>query len=63
MNSNAGVTPGNVGDSRKGNEKVDIAAEVVGREAQQYDAAIERRVVRRIDLFVIPFLWIGYGFV
>ncbi|KPI44864.1 putative transporter [Cyphellophora attinorum] len=43
--------------------KVDVAADVVGTEAQQYDAAIERRVIRRIDLFVIPFLWIGYGFV
>ena len=42
---------------------VDVAAGLVGNEAQQYDAAIERRVVRKIDLYVIPFLWVGYGLV
>lgn len=41
----------------------DVAAGIVGTEAQQYDVAVERRIVRKIDRFVLPFLWVGYGLV
>jgi MFS family permease len=41
--------------------KGDVAAQVVGSEAQTYDHSIERRIIRKIDLWVIPFLWFGYG--
>jgi hypothetical protein len=41
--------------------KGDVAAHIVGSEAQTYDHSIERRIIRKIDLWVIPFLWLGYG--
>ena len=41
----------------------DVAAGIVGTEAQQYDPIVGRHVVRKIDMFVIPFLWVGYGLV
>lgn len=41
--------------------KTDVAAHIVGNEAQTYDHSIERRTVRKIDLWVVPFLWFGYG--
>ena len=41
----------------------DLAAAIVPDYAQDIDAAAERRVLRRIDLFLIPWMWIGYGFV
>ena len=31
--------------------------------AQPWDKSVERRVVRKIDLFLIPFMWVGYGLV
>lgn len=31
--------------------------------AQVYDSATEHRVLRKLDLFLIPWMWIGYGFV
>lgn len=45
------------------NTKGDVAAQVVGTEAHAYDPSVERRIVRKIDLWVIPFLWFGYGLV
>lgn len=50
-------------EARPGHGTKDVAADIVGTEAQQYDAAIARRIVRKIDLCVIPFLWFGYGLV
>ena len=41
----------------------DIAAAIVPEHAQAIDRAIEKRVLRKIDLFLIPLMWIGYGFV
>lgn len=43
--------------------RADVAAQVVGVEAQDYDHTVERRLIRKIDLWVIPFLWFGYGLV
>lgn len=43
--------------------KGDVAAQVVGTEAQTYDQSLERSIIRKIDLWVIPFLWFGYGLV
>ncbi|GAB7332019.1 hypothetical protein MBLNU13_g03918t2 [Cladosporium sp. NU13] len=43
--------------------RADVAAQVVGAEAQNYDHTVERGIVRKIDLWVIPFLWFGYGLV
>lgn len=41
----------------------DLAAAIVPERAQHFDDIIERRVLRKIDLFLIPWMWIGYGFV
>lgn len=41
----------------------DIAAAIVPDQAQRVDPQLERRVVRKIDFFLIPVMWIGYGFV
>jgi len=43
--------------------RTDVAAQVVGAEAQTYDHTVERGIIRKIDLWVIPFLWFGYGLV
>jgi len=41
----------------------DLAAAIVPDHAQQLDPQIQRQVLRKIDLYLIPFMWIGYGFV
>ncbi|KAI4214645.1 MAG: hypothetical protein LQ351_002718 [Letrouitia transgressa] len=41
----------------------DIAAAIVPEHAQEIDPVAEGRVLRKIDLFLIPLMWIGYGLV
>ena len=41
----------------------DIAIRVVGEHSRAIDPAAEARVVRKIDLFLIPAMTIGYGLV
>lgn len=41
----------------------DLAAAFVSDYAVDIDARIERRVVWKIDLYLMPFMWLGYGFV
>ncbi|KAB8260931.1 major facilitator superfamily domain-containing protein [Aspergillus pseudonomiae] len=41
----------------------DAALAVVSDEAQEIDPAVEKRVLRKIDLFFMPAMLIGYGFV
>lgn len=41
----------------------DLAAAIVPDHAQDIDSRVERRVLRKIDLVLIPWMWIGYGFV
>ena len=41
----------------------DLAAAIVPDHAQAYDQDVEHRVLRKIDLWLIPWMWIGYGFV
>ena len=41
----------------------DLAAAIVPDHAQHFDRATERRVLRKIDLYLIPWMWLGYGFV
>ena len=36
---------------------------MVSEYAQSWDDAVERRVVRKIDLILMPFMWFGYGLV
>ncbi|KAI9769719.1 MAG: hypothetical protein M1835_006666 [Candelina submexicana] len=43
--------------------EIDIAAGIVPERAQSIDPTIERRVLRKIDLYLIPLMWMGYGFV
>ena len=50
------------GSSVDGLEK-DLAAAIVSDRAQEFDRATEQRVVRKIDGFLIPWMWLGYGFV
>ncbi|EXJ78359.1 hypothetical protein A1O3_09520 [Capronia epimyces CBS 606.96] len=47
--------------NRPGNR--DIAASVVPDYAQPWDKEVERRVVRKIDLALIPLMFVGYGLV
>jgi hypothetical protein len=44
-------------------DEKDVAASIVPEYAQAWDAAVERRVVRKIDRILMPFMWIGYGLV
>jgi hypothetical protein len=41
----------------------DIAIEIVGEHRHDLDPAAEARVVRKIDLFLVPAMTIGYGLV
>lgn len=41
----------------------DLAAAIVTDCAQGFDRATERRVLRKIDGYLIPWMWLGYGFV
>ena len=44
-------------------DEKDIAASLVNEYASLWDPSIERRLVREIDLFLIPIMWVGYGLV
>ncbi|KAL9128267.1 MAG: hypothetical protein Q9217_003029 [Psora testacea] len=50
-------------DSNVASFDKDLAAAIVPEHAQDVDALAKRRVLRKIDLFLIPWMWIGYGFV
>lgn len=41
----------------------DLAAAIVSDHALEFDRATERRVLRKIDVYLIPWMWLGYGFV
>ena len=41
----------------------DLAAAIVPDHAQDVDSRVGRRVLRKIDMVLIPWMWIGYGFV
>lgn len=41
----------------------DSAAEIVPEYARAIDDAVERQVLRKVDMILIPFMWIGYGLV
>ncbi|KAL6716822.1 hypothetical protein ACLMJK_004734 [Lecanora helva] len=41
----------------------DVAATIVSNHAESFHPAIERKVLRKIDLYLIPWMWVGYGFV
>ncbi|KAL8706130.1 MAG: hypothetical protein Q9201_000832 [Fulgogasparrea decipioides] len=41
----------------------DAAAAIAPEHALEVDKEAERRVLRKIDLFLIPWMWIGYGLV
>ena len=43
--------------------KDDLAAAIVSTHAQAFDQATERRVLRKIDAYLMPWMWLGYGFV
>lgn len=50
------------GSSVESSEK-DLAAAIVSDRAQDFGRAAEQRVLRKIDRVLIPWMWIGYGFV
>jgi len=56
------ISPRHDGSSIASRDK-DIAAALVSEHAQHIDPAVERRVLRKIDVYFIPLMWIGYGFV
>ena len=41
----------------------DLAAAIVSDHAGEFDRVTERRVLRKIDMYLIPWMWLGYGFV
>lgn len=41
----------------------DVAIAIVGEHRHAIDPAVEARVVRKIDLFLIPAMVVGYGLV
>ena len=41
----------------------DVAIAIVGEHRQEIDPAVEARVVRKIDLFLIPAMIVMYGLV
>ena len=41
----------------------DLAAAIVPDRAQPFDRVMEQRVVRKLDLYLIPWMWLGYGLV
>jgi hypothetical protein len=47
--------------AREGLEDQDVAIAIVGDHRHAIDPAMEARVVRKIDLFLIPAMSIGYG--
>ncbi len=60
------VKPGlavNHEDSSVDSFEKDLAAGLVSDHAHVFDTATERRVVRKIDLYLIPWMWLGYGLV
>jgi MFS family permease len=62
-NENEADLDGRMPTSGHSKTKADVAAQIVGAEAQTYDQNVERRLIRKVDLWVIPFLWFGYGLV
>lgn len=41
----------------------DIAIAIVGEQRHEIDPAVEARVIRKIDWFLVPAMFIGYGLV
>lgn len=44
-------------------EDKDVAIAIVGEHSHEIDPAFEARVVRKIDLFLVPAMFVGYGLV
>lgn len=42
------------------NGDADVAVQLVGHHAQVIDPAVERRAMRKIDLFLMPSMFLGY---
>jgi hypothetical protein len=53
----------NVTSSQVTDEDKDIAIALVGEQRHVLDPAVEARVVRKIDLFLVPAMTVGYGLV
>lgn len=47
----------------KAAQEQDIAIAMVGEHRSDIDPAVETRVLRKIDLFLVPAMFIGYGLV
>lgn len=58
----ARLAPDRDGSSAESSGK-DLAAAIVPDRARGFDRAAEERVLRKIDRFLIPWMWFGYGFV
>ena len=50
-------------DSSVESSDKDLAAAIVSDHAGEFDRFTEHRVLRKIDLYLIPWMWLGYGFV
>ncbi|KAL8793175.1 MAG: hypothetical protein Q9195_004205 [Heterodermia aff. obscurata] len=50
-------------DPESHSSQYDLAATILPSHAQIVDPTLSRRVRRKIDLFFIPLMWVGYGFV
>ena len=60
-----GTTPQGItgAENAPQNKEDDIAIAIVGERRHDIDPAIEARVVRKIDQFLLPVMFIGYGLV
>ena len=50
-------------DSSVESSDKDLAAAIVSDRAGEFDRFTEHRVLRKIDLYLIPWMFLGYGFV
>ena len=41
----------------------DLAAAIVSDHAREFDRVTEHRVLRKMDFYLIPWMWLGYGLV
>ena len=55
-NSNANIRNSSHSDK-------DVGAEFVSEWAQPVDHKVEREVVRKFDMILMPFMWVGFGLV
>ena len=60
--TNVASTVNNDNTSIESSDK-DFAAAIVPNHALDFNETVRKRTLRKIDLYLIPWMWVGYGFV